>query len=215
MERWNKIRNGNPKKRFKDKAMRNNICRTCFSALTKILMISVASLLFLTACEKAAHEQEWGFSLLYMPQAIVQSGGANNNFLVDLYRSASPDTMVVVGLYRSGLEPIKEVSVDVLVDADTLAYMIAAANEPDAPSGLAIFKSAILLDPAYYELPARLSLANGQRSSFEHIKIKKNALWDHPAPSGTPFILPVRIANPTRYELNEDLSITFFVFYRK
>jgi hypothetical protein len=107
-------------------------------------------------------------------------------------------------LYRSGLASIETVTVDVSVDADSLAEAITAG----------LISNAVLLDPSYYELPAKLSLGDGQRSNYDYIVIHKAQLWNDPEPDDRQFILPVRISNPTRYELNEDLSLCMFVFTR-
>ncbi len=168
-------------------------------------LIPIILITFLVAnCEKPAKDEEWGFSLLYIPQAVVQSGGTDNNYYVELDSTANADTTIVVGLYRSGLEPVKSVTVDLSVDADTLSEAIS--------EGL-IF-NAVLLDPEYYQLPDKLSLSDGQRSNYDYITIHKDLLWDDPEPDDRQFILPVRISNPTRYELNEDLSLCMFVFTR-
>ena len=66
----------------------------------------------------------------------------------------------------------------------------------------------------YYELPATLSLKAGNRSNYDYIVIHKDLLWNDAEPDDMRFILPVRISNPTLYELNEDLSLCMFVFTR-
>ncbi|MCK4826593.1 DUF1735 domain-containing protein [bacterium] len=164
----------------------------------------VLAIIMITSCEKPATEEEWGFSLLYIPQAVVQSGGSDNNYYVELNSSSSSDTSIVVGLYRSGLAPVEDVTVDLSVDADTLSKAITAG----------LITNAVLLDPMYYELPVTLSLEKGSRSNYDYIIIHKELLWNDPEPDNRQFILPVRISNPTLYELNEDLSLCMFVFTR-
>jgi hypothetical protein len=164
----------------------------------------IPAIVMIASCEKPATEEEWGFSILYIPQAIVQSGGHDNNFYIELNASSSPDTSIVVGLYRSGLAPVENVTVDLSIDADTLARAISAG----------LITNAVLLDPMYYELPATLSLDKGKRSNYDFILIHKELLWNDPEPDDRRFILPVRISNPTLYELSEDLSLCMFVFTR-
>ena len=166
------------------------------------------------SCENPAKDVDWGFSRLYMPQAIVQSGGTTNNYFVEIDSTASTDTMVVVGLYRSGLEPVLEVTVDLEVDLDTLNYLISMAAVPNPDSKFEMYKNARLLDEKYYSIPSELSLENGKRDNYDFITLYKNELWVDPAPDETIFILPVRITNPSRYELNQELSITLFIFTR-
>jgi hypothetical protein len=171
--------------------------------MSKLIYV-ISLILLVTACEKPATEEEWGFSLLYIPQAILQSGGANNNYYVELNASSNPDTNIVVGLYRSGLAPVEAVRVDLSVDADALAQAISDGS----------ISNAVLLDPAYYQIPATLSLNAGKRSNFDYIVIHKDLLWNDAQPDNMQFILPLRISNPTLYELNDDLSICMFVFTR-
>lgn len=180
----------------------------------KNTFLSLALLFIVVSCDEAANDIEWGFSLLYMPQAIVQSGGVDNNYSVTVDSTGNPDTLVVVGLYRSGLEPIEQVSVDLNVDIDTLNYLISKAEEPDAAVKYKMYNNARLLDVKYYTIPSTLSLEKGKRDNYDYILVHKNALWTDPAPIDTKFILPLRISNPTRYELNQKLSVTMFVFTR-
>jgi len=171
--------------------------------MNRLLYILLA-IIFITSCEKPATEEEYGTSLLYIPQAVLQSGGANNNYYVELNASASSDTNIVLGLYRSGLAPVEAVSVNVSVDSDSLNEAIS--------SGL--ISNAVLLDPAYYQLPATLSLNAGNRSNYDYIVIHKELLWADVQPDDMHYILPVRISNPTKYKLNEGLSLCMFVFTR-
>ncbi len=168
------------------------------------LLAVISIILLITSCEESSKEQEWGISLLYMPQAVIQSGGSNNNYYVELDSSNIADTSIVVGLYRSGLAPLESVTVDLSLDADTLAKAIAGG----------LISNAKLLDPAYYELPSSLILTSGQRNSVDYIVIHKDLLWSDTEPDDMKFILPVRISNPTLYELNNDLSLCMFIFTR-
>lgn len=163
-------------------------------------------------CEKAAQDEEWGYSLLYIPQAVVQSGGTNNNYEVKLFASGTNDTSIVVGLYRSGLAPLESVTVDLSVDADTLASAIAYAQNPGVPASYNVYKNAKLLSSGYYTLPPSISLENGMRSNYVLLELKKNLIFADPDYSSKTFILPVRIKNPTKYELNPDLSLVMFIF---
>lgn len=174
----------------------------------------IISILIITSCERAAQDEEWGYSLLYIPQAINQSGGTNNNFEVTISAFGANDTSIVVGIYRSGLAPIQSVTADLTIDQDTLANAISYAQTPGVPATYDIYKNAKLLSSDYYTLPANISLEEGSRSNFVLLEIKKNLILADPDFATKVFILPVRIENPTRYELNEDLSLVMFVFKR-
>lgn len=175
------------------------VCILCFS----VLFIS---------CEDNAKDEAWGNSLLYMPQSVLGSGGQNANLKINVYTSSKSDTSIVVGMYRSGLEPIKSVTANFVIAIDTLVSAINLGNTT-TNDNYKDFKDAILLPSDYYELPTTISLADGQRENHVFIKLNKTKLF---ADSHTgPFILPVKLENPTRYELNEKRSLTFFIFSKK
>lgn len=176
------------------------------------ILILVIATIFTASCEKAAKDEPYGFSLIYMPQAVLQSAGIGNNYTVTVKRSTATDTSVVVGAYRSGLEELSTFSVDLTVDSDSLAQTILAAQQAGAPASLNLYKNAKLLPASYYTLPAKINVPNGQRESFVLLNLKKELLLNDPEFGSKVFILPVRITNPTKYELQEKLSLTMFVF---
>lgn len=167
---------------------------------------------WLGACQKADYKGEFGNSLLYMPQAVVQSGGTNNNYFVVVKSSVNADTSIAVGLYRSGLETLQSVSVDLVLDADTLQKAIDISKIPGAESKYDIYKNAKLMPADYYTVPTKLSLNDNVRESYEPLKIDKSKLLIDPDFGTKVFIIPLRIKNPTRYSLNEKLSLTMFIF---
>lgn len=167
------------------------------------------------SCKKPAKDDAFGFSILYMPQAVVQSAGLNNNYKVMVGSSASTDTSVVVGLYRSGLEGLASVSVNLALDADTLTRAMQAAQVPGASSDFNIYKNAKLMPSGYYTLPSAISLENGQRENFVLLNINKQLLLADPDFGTKLFILPLRISNPSMYSINEKLSLTMFIFEKK
>ena len=73
-----------------------------------------------------------------------------------------------------------------------------------------------LLPAAYYDVPGRISLNDGERESSVKLLVKKELLATDPFfVEGNRYILPLRITNPTRYELNSALSLTMFIFEPK
>ena len=168
------------------------------------------------ACEKADKDVLWGISKLYMPQAVIQSGGTDINYTVSVDKAAAGDVSVVVGLYRSGLEELKSVSVDLEVYPDTLDRAIEIAGGVNPPAAYNIYKTARLLPAAYYDVPGRISLNDGERESSVKLLVKKELLATDPFfVEGNRYILPLRITNLTRYELNSALSLTMFIFEPK
>lgn len=167
--------------------------------------------LILVSCEDNAKDEEWGLSLLYMPQSVLGDGGQTANLSVSVYSSLQSDTSIVVGMYRSGLAPIEAVTADLIIASDTLANAINLANAGD--DAHKVFKNAKLLPSDYYELPDNISLSDGQRENHVFIKLNKNKLFSD-SHTGA-FVLPVKLDKPTRYQLNEERSLTFFIFTKK
>lgn len=165
----------------------------------------------LISCEDNAKDENWGLSLLYMPQSVLGDGGQTANLPIYVYSSSRSDTSIVVGMYRSGLEPIEAVSANLIVTSDTLTSAINKAKTGD--DSYKIFKDAMLLPDDYYELPNTISLSNGQRENHVFIKLNKERFFSDPHIG--PFVLPVKLDNPTRYQLKEERSLTFFIFTKK
>lgn len=176
-----------------------------------ILFISSIVLLINVGCEEADSDKKWGNSLLYIPQAVLQSGGSNNNYVVKVDKS-STSVNIVVGLYRSGLEKIENVAVDVVIDKDSLLTSIDMAMDSKASNDYAIYKTAQLLPDSYYTLPSKMSLQDGERESYIELVLDVEKLNEDPFfIPGNRYILPIRIINPTRYELNYRLSLLMLI----
>ncbi|EGK02319.1 DUF1735 domain-containing protein [Dysgonomonas gadei] len=175
-----------------------------------ILSLFCVSLL-LVSCEDNAKDEEWGISLLYMPQSVLGDGGQTANLSIGVHTSQQSDTSIVVGMYRSGLAPIEAVTANLVIASDTLASAIKLADAGDDTHKA--FKNAKLLPSDYYELPDNISLSDGQRENHVFIKLNKNKLFSD-SHTG-PFVLPVKLDKPTRYQLNEERSLTFFIFSKK
>lgn len=144
-----------------------------------------------------------------MPQA-THNIGTDCNLTVNLFASSNPDTSIVLGVYRSGLQELEEYTVDMVINTDTLSKAQAIALLPDAPEVYNIYKTGVLLPSNYYEpLPSTLTVSAGNRNNI--ISSTQKSLIRNDFVSGTVLILPVQIKNPTRYELNKKLSLTMVV----
>lgn len=183
--------------------------------MKKLILFAFISALLFSACKKAAKDEEFGFAKLYMPQATVQSAGLNNNYFVYIKNYKTADTTILVGLYRSGLQPLTSVNVSLSVDQDTLAKAIVQSMASGASSNLDVYKTAKLLPQAYYTMPNSIGLNDGQRESYVGLVVNKTLLEADPDYGVKSFILPVRISNPTKFELNPKLSLTMFIFQKK
>lgn len=157
------------------------------------------------SCEKDDSKMAYGFSKIYMPQAISLSAGVNNNYPVPSgtdsstynYYISSKDNKVnvILGTYLSG-PAIEPYSVDISVDNDTVQQMFATQ----------ILDTTYMLMPAgMYSLPARLDVT-GRSGTFDlaiDIAQLKSDTY-----KGKKLVLAVKIANPTKFELNPALSTT-------
>lgn len=166
--------------------------------------------MILNSCDGAGNE-EYGSALIYMPQATIQSRGTNNNYTIEL-PSILHDTIIPVGVYRSGLQKLQAYNVDIVIDVDTLSKAIAWSTTDNAYK---MYATAKLLPEEYYTLSQNISVKKGERSSWTNLVIKREQLFNAWTDNSDVYILPVRITNPSFYELNEQLSLTMFVLKKK
>ena len=171
------------------------------------LLMLVCIVCILNSCEK---DEVFGDTLVYMPQA-THNIGTDNNLIVDLNPSANADTSIVLGVYRSGLQELQGFSVDLMLNTDTIPKAKAIALQPNAPAKYNIYKTGILLPPNYYApLPPKITVPEGERDAYIFLVLKKSLIRSN-YPSGTILLLPVQIANPTKYKLNNDYTLTMVV----
>lgn len=175
----------------------------------KHIVISLFIGLGAFSCSGVAN-QEFGESVVYMPQSTKQSGGVNNNYNVQL-SSVLIDTVITVGAYRSGLESLSAFSVELTIDDDTLAKAITLSQSDENHE---LYQNAVILPVDCYSLPEKISFTSGQRESSVNLIIHKEKLFRQWI-DGSQYVLPVRIEKPTKYVLNEKLSLTMFFFTKK
>lgn len=170
------------------------------------LFIAVLSLLMLS-CGADDNEIKWGNTKVYMPQAAILNGGLSNDYLVPLDNNPSTQNYtidettntlkIVLGVYRSGLQKLESFSVNVNANiAATTAVL------PDIPRS-------VVLPSDTYTLPTSVTVSDGDREAIFHLEIDLNKLltsYSHLALNK--MVLVVEINNPTKYELNEELSKT-------
>jgi hypothetical protein len=176
--------------------------------------ISAALIIFTTvmACFTSCVEddKEWGYAKIYMPQAAISNGGLDNTYPVPM--SGNPSTQnyiidgetntlkILLGVYRSGLQELEAYSVKVFADVTATADAVANTNK-----GVALPSDA-------YALPSEVSVDNGQRENTFYLSVDLNKLIaDYPDYAANQLVLVVGISDPTRYELNEELSKTTVV----
>ena len=181
----------------------------------KRTLLAISALLCIVSCDNPDLYYPYGQTYVYMPQAN-RNPGVDNNFNVEISRAASladqeTHTVVILGAYRSGLAPLESFDVGLYVDADTLSRAVMHAAEPDASPQYAIYVDGVLLDNRYYSpLPDMLHIADNSRDATTHL-VLNDAMLTADYPVGKSLFLPVRLKEPSKYILNEALSMTMVV----
>lgn len=183
--------------------------------------ITAASLLLfvffsvLISCRKDDSAKTYGFSKIYMPQAIFKSGGVSNNYPVPSGTDSSTynysvdatdkkiDIILGAALSGSGDEGY---SVDIKVDDDTIQKLFSSKTLDTA-----IYK---LLPASMYTLPATLDVPKGSRSGTFDLSVDIPQLKSS-AYTGKYLVLAVKLDHSTKqekkYELNNALSTTIVI----
>jgi hypothetical protein len=185
-----------------------NISKT---GMASVLAIFSGLIITIASCTKPDSEQDFGTTTIYMPQAVIRSGGVNNqypvptgtdsstwNYKVD--RSAGK-IEVTLGAALSG-PGSAAFGADVRVDSDTLQKLFA--------SGVFTSATHVIMPTSMYTLPARVEGSQGTRTGVFKLSI------DHKALKGATYagkflLVAVRLANPTTYPLNVPLSSAIVV----
>jgi hypothetical protein len=165
----------------------------------------------LGSCEKAASEQDYGNSKIYMPQAIFKSGGTTNNYPVPSGSDSSTynylvDTKdkklnIILGASLSG-PGNAPFTVDIQVDNDTIQKLFTGKVLDTA-----LYK---LMPAGMYTLPQNLEVTGGDKTGTFYLSVDIAQLkLDQYA--GKYLVLAVKLANPSRYELNSAISTTIVI----
>ena len=87
-----------------------------------IFLCTIASTAGYISCSDSAIGDEYGSTLIYMPQA-THNLGTDNNLTLKLSKEAvtatpSKRTQTTLGIYRAGTAPKESATVDLLIDKD-------------------------------------------------------------------------------------------------
>ena len=180
--------------------------------INKISFLSIIILFGIVffACDKDDSSTEWGMAKIYMPQATIFDGGLTNNYPVPFnkewisvnhsYDTLTHNLRIVLGVYRSGLQDMEAFSVKVSVDEDTT--QIVAAKTPRG----------MMLPSEIYTLPTSVSVEKGQRENTFYLDVDLEKLVQLDKKNAAKrLVLVVGISNPTKYELNHELSKTVII----
>ena len=177
-----------------------------YTRLLAALLIGVFGLL---GCEKDDSATEFGYAYIYMPQAIMQSGGVNQNYLVPSGRDSATNNFrvdkannkvrILLGVSRSGKQATVPFSVNVFADTDTVQHII---NE-------GIWgESAQLLPQQIYSLPSSVHVANNAYATAFYLDIDLDQLVQH---SSSILLTRITLSSPTAFELMPDNNTTIVV----
>lgn len=173
---------------------------------TNKIVPAVAGLLLgglgFVACQKGDSEKQYGYSKIYMPQAVSQSGAASINYPVPAGTDSSSFNYVLdpannkiqvrLGAALSGYTNTGY-SVDVQVSNDTIPKLFA--------SGTLDPNTYIIMPESMYALPSKLDVKSGEKFGAFYLTVDAAQLKTA-AYAGKILVLGVKIANATAYEIN-------------
>jgi len=171
-----------------------------------------AATMFITSCEEADLDKDWGLAKIYMPQASLDVNGNADGYPVPLdgdpmHQNYVLDTLaktinVHLGVYCSAMGNKSPFSVDVITRSDTVNQLIAGE----------VIKGAVHLPEDVYNLPTNITVPAGQQGVEFNLEIDLQKLIDnYPELGGAKLVLAVALDNPSNYELNNELSTTVIV----
>ena len=183
------------------------------SKISKALsLVMLAGLITgIASCTKPDSEQEFGTTSIYMPQAVIRSGGVNNQYPVPTGTDSSTwnyridkvagKIEITMGAALSG--PGSEAfGADIRVDGDTLSRLFT--------SGVFSTATHLIMPSSMYTIPTRVEGQKGVRAGVFRISVDHRALKGV-AYAGKFLLLAVRLSNPTTYPLNVPLSSAIVV----
>lgn len=160
---------------------------------TIVPAIICVAVLTLSACKKMADIPD-GAAKIYMPAATNGSyivPGSIKNYVAD---KAAKKLYIPVYLFRSGLQSRGQFSVDVAAD-NVAAQQLITDSKVDAAR-------AMVAPTDLYSIPAS---ANGGQDSSSFEVVFDASKMD--AYLGKLLVLSVRLTNPSKYQLNDKLSV--------
>lgn len=180
--------------------------------LTRIISSALLSVSFLAfcACETNDATKDYGFPVIYMPQATVT--GLDNSYPVpggpmDQLTSYNCNVKdgklnVVVGVMRAGyIAKPQGFTVNLGVNADETSRKLAEYSE----KGIA----AMALPEGSYSVPSKITVPDGESGATCYVSIDLAALAAHKGEIRTEegcklLVLGLGISGPTAYELAEE-----------
>jgi len=176
-----------------------------------LFLLSLITVATLYSCKKDDSKIPYGISMIYMPQAIINSGGVDNTYPVPMGSDSSTYNYyldekssrlnVILGAMLSG-PATGAYSVDIQVNNDTIQQLF-----DTKVLDTALYQ---LMPAAMYTIPAKLDVLQGERSGTFDLGIDIGQLKSDTY-AGKYLVLAVKLANPTQYTLNTSISTTIVV----
>ncbi len=169
-------------------------------------LAALAAAAFLTFSCKENGKEELGVQLVYMPQASMYNGGITNEYPVPLEGisianytlSEEGEMKVVLGVTRSGEAKLEAYSVTVGYDPAATAAAVSSMGE-----------NAVAIPDGTFSVPSSVSVPAGERQATFYLTVDMAKIREeHKDFYNKKIICAVKISNPTKYELNNDLSTT-------
>lgn len=175
----------------------------------KLLIAFTLFALMLTSCEKSDNEKDYGFPVIYIPQATIT--GLDNSYPIpngpfgenSNYNSAYKDGIlnIALGVVRAGyIADSMPFSVNVEVSQNETDTKVALLEE----SGI----SSLKLPTDSYQLPTNVNVEAGTNTGtfYLSVDLKKLALSKQTLIANNKWkllVLGVKLAKPSKYELSD------------
>lgn len=185
-----------------------NDMKICLRNYLSILAIAAMAMV-MTGCETSDANKDYGFPLVYIPQATIT--GLDNSYPIPngpfgqntKYTCNYKDGKlnIALGVVRAGkLADEKAFTVDLGVSEDETAKKVAELVGKETP--------AAALQASFYSIPEKISVPAGENTGTCYVSIDLQALSADKAAimEGDVYkqlVLGLEISNPTEYELAE------------
>ncbi len=177
-----------------------------------ITLLTAVTLWGVYACsdDDKGYRGSLDLSLLCLKQAQSAWDGSTANISMKIDEAANADTVINLNLALYQNRIAKEgVTVDLVVNEDSLATLIANASSGD------LYEKAQLLPSSYYELSSNKLLMNSGEKEGESVSLtihKSKLLGDDIVKRNGIFVLPLKIQNSTSYKINDKVSAVMLMF---
>lgn len=182
--------------------MKNNSKKTPFILLATLLFAIV-----FISCEDGDGDADYGFTMLYMPQATA-SGGLDNNYYVPSgegeytynFKVNGGNVDIILGVLRAGKVSDSPYQVDIISRADTTTQIVQSG----------IIENAVVMTESLYTLPGSVSVPGNKSGETFYMSVPIEVL-KRPEHAGKKLVMTVAITNPSKYQLNTRKTSTVVI----